>query len=152
MPTENVIVLENSGNEPTKMFVLKSDGIQMAAVSGQTKTSFVGVADNDVFQKSFAESKTKLLLTAVNNRTRERNYFQLYSRLLDNEITEDEFDAEIDDHPDLYVVDTSVVPTKYDLTEAGKLAKCILCVDTPDDFLSLFSFSEDEAVKHLIVS
>lgn len=44
------------------------------------------------------------LTRAVNNRTRERNYFRLYSEMLDGTISDEEFDRQIEDHEDLYVV------------------------------------------------
>lgn len=149
MQNDNVITIETSGFEPSKYFYLKSNGIEVSAVSNGTQTAFTGIADNDVFKKTFNDDQTQLLLKAVNNRTRERNYFRLYSQFLDNEITAEEFEKEIDDHEHLYVVDTSDSPSEVELSTASKLAKHILSVDSLDDFFSLFSFSEEKAVKLL---
>lgn len=137
---------------PDKILFLKSDGVSVVAASNEVYTSFVGIATNEGFNRNFNDEPVKLLITAVNNRTKERNYFQLLSKYLGNEITEDEFEKEIENNESIYVIDPSVNPTKSQLRNAAILSKSIIGIESIDDFMSLFSFSEESAVKLLDTS
>jgi hypothetical protein len=88
-----------------------------------------------------------LLFTAVNNRTRERNYFKLYCDLLDGTITEEQFDEEIAKKESDYIVDESEDPSLYKVSLAIKLAKHIKDVDSINDLSSLFSFNPKSIEK-----
>ena len=90
-----------------------------------------------------------LLRTAVNNRTRERNYFRLLSQYLSEEISADDFDREIEENEDLYVLNCSRRPSRAQFEMACFLSNGLLGVDSPDDFFSLFSFSEEKTFKLL---
>lgn len=84
---------------------------------------------------------TELLINAVNNRTRQRNYFRLYCQLLENEITEKEFDKEIDDNEDEYVISNDTVYSENDIGLISKLKGKILDFDCEfiDEIEDLFS-------------
>lgn len=145
--TINKIVETQSA--PGNFYYLKTDGVAMIAASNETFTSFVGVANNEDFNRSFNEEPIDLLIQAVNNRTRERNYFRLLTKYLEQEICDEEFEKEIEENENLYVVDTSINPTDSQLRNAANLSKRIIGIDSPDDFMSLFSFSEYGTVKLL---
>ena len=90
-----------------------------------------------------------MLIKAVNNRTRERNYFKKLVELFQNEITEDEFDREIEEHEDEYVVNTDEKPTREDIILACEVVKRIKDVKDVDDFSALFSFNQESIIKEL---
>ena len=70
--------------------IIDSDSVKLFAVKSGNVTAFAGVADNKAVSIiTSMDRMSQLLLRAVNNRTRERNYFRLYSQLLDKEISDD---------------------------------------------------------------
>jgi hypothetical protein len=92
-----------------------------------------------------------MLLDAVNNRTRERNYFQLYCNLLDGSITDQEFDETIAKNEDDYIVDESKTPSLHEASLALKLSRRIKNVDSINDVSSLFSFNPN-SLEQLAIS
>lgn len=97
------------------------------------------------------EKALNLLVTAVNNRTRERNYFKKYCELLDNEISEEDFDNEISENEDEYVVPAGIDAPTEDVQAALCLSPLLKGIDSTDDFISLFSFT-DKSVERCIES
>ena len=93
----------------------------------------------------------ELLIKAVNNRTRERNYFKRLIELFQNEITEEEFDKEIENNEDEYVITANETPTREDLVLACEVAKHIKDVKDIDDLAALFSFNQESMIKELEV-
>lgn len=128
---------------------IKGDGIEMRIARNEENTYFAGVAENEKFAHLMARSKMreKLLLDAVNNRTRERNYYILYSRLADGEITDEDFDRLLDENPDNYVVNTFISPSVEEFEEAWALSKQILNVESVGDVEILFSFDENDTLE-----
>lgn len=131
-------------------FQVGEDMKMMMASDGEV-TAFSGVAKNSFFtlQESPVDKVKDFLVRAVNNRTRERNFFKLYSRLLDKEIDEDEFDRIIEDHEDDFVVSQDQNADLNDLRLALFLASDIKDVEDPDDVAALFSFSHESLRKCL---
>ena len=82
-----------------------------------------------------------MLITAVNNRTIERNYFKKYSEIGDEFITEEEFEEELDNNTQEYIVKQDGDPDFETVDIALKLAERIKDVESLDDLSSLFSFS-----------
>lgn len=102
------------------------------------------------FFNSFVPQKTiELLFQAVNNRTVERNYFRLYSQLLEGTISEEFFDQEIANNEDDYVIVTDKRPSFEDLRTALLLATKIKDINNSTDLSTAFSFSPDETDKLL---
>ncbi len=82
----------------------------------------------------------ELLTRAVNNRTRERNYFQLHCRFLEGELSGEDFEREIDANQDEYVVSNDEDLREGDVEIALGLIGNIKDVDSADDMADLFSF------------
>jgi hypothetical protein len=99
-----------------------------------------GSAFEDALLGKNAEDAMRLLLTAVNNRTRERNFFRLYCDYLDGSISENEYNKELDEHISEYMVSQNEVPDEDKLELALKIAKQIKDVSSIEDFAALFSF------------
>lgn len=145
-----IATLSTTDSDFTGSYMLSAEGLSMVAATSESTTMFVGVADNEVFFNSInTKESSELLLRAVNNRTRERNYFRLYCSLLEGNISDEEFDKEIEENENLYVIDANKTPTVSQLETAAALAPKILNVDSQDDFFDIFSFSELKTAKML---
>lgn len=124
-----------------------TDSLVVHMIRKDTHTYIAAAVANELMPKVICVlegTREKMLVDAVNNRTRERNYYQLYSRLLENEISDEEFDREIDENPDDYVISTDKVPTEVQFNEAMVLADYIKGVETTGDIETLFSFRGDK--------
>lgn len=85
----------------------------------------------------------ELLTRAVNNRTRQRNYFRLQNDLLEGVISEDDFYKEIEDKEDEYVIEEKETPSPERLRHAMILSQGIKDVQNSEDLSTLFSFSSE---------
>jgi hypothetical protein len=85
----------------------------------------------------------ELLTRAVNNRTRQRNYFRLQNNLLEGIISEDDFYKEIEEKEDEYVVEEMESPSPERLRHAMILSQGIKDVQNSEDLSTLFSFSSE---------
>ena len=128
----NVLTVERDGYQQHLVIASSINGKFMDVITGQ-----------------WAEEALNLLTIAVNNRTRERDYFRLYCDMLDGSITEEDFDREIEQHPEEYIVDESSTPSQCTVGLALRLAENIKSVSGIDDLNSLFSF-DPNAVNSLI--
>lgn len=130
--------------------VIDSENIKMVSMSDGIHTAFVGVADNKaVNMVTSMDRMSQLLIRAVNNRTRERNYFKLCNQLLDKEITDEEFEKEIDENEDNYVLSNNEEADMNDIEVALSLCDYLKDVKDVDDMADLFSFSDNSIRKSL---
>lgn len=111
-------------------------------------------AQGDSFEKAllnsgFVEEAIDLLLKAVDNRTKERDYFRLYCDLLDKSITDEQFDTIINTQTDEYVVKEDIEPDLRRLQVALELSKRIRNTNSVEDLASLFSFDSSK-IKSLV--
>ena len=90
-----------------------------------------------------------LMTRAVNNRTRQRNYFQLQSSMLEGLISEDEFYKRIEENEDDYVVEEMEQPSLERVYDALFLSQNIKDVNNSEDFATLFSFDSISTDKEL---
>lgn len=124
---------------------------QEIAINNGVYTAFVGMTVNE--EKAYImyspEKALNLLVRAVNNRTRERNYFKKYCELLDNEISEEEFDNEISNNEDEYVVPAGVDAPTDDVQTALCLSQLLKGIGSTDDFMSLFSFTDKSVERYI---
>lgn len=119
------------------------NGVVLHLAQNDRQTVFAGIMENSILHNmvhSLTGSREKLLVQAVNNRTRERNYYHLYSRLLEKEISDEEFDAELETNPDKYVIYTDKIPSDEEFHDAIALSDFIMDTETTGDIESLFSF------------
>jgi hypothetical protein len=131
--------------------VLKKGNGIVVSVSNERVTTFAGVVRNEVFFVDGINDNIKeLLVTAVNNRTRERNYFKKYVELLEGTISDDEFDKAIEDNEDDYVIPEDKEPTLEDVQCVLEMAPELKDVDSVEDLASLFSFKPNSMQKCLM--
>ena len=123
--------------------VVDNEDVQMISVNNGVYTAFAGVATNKLVNFiSSLDRASQLLVRAVNNRTRERNYFRKYCELLENEITEEEFDRENDEHEDEYVIANTEEADADDIRLALSLCPYLKDVQDVDAMADIFSFNE----------
>ena len=128
-------------NFRSSLTIIDAENVKVAAISDGVRTAFVGVADNKSINIVTSVNRmSQLLIRAVNNRTRERNYFRLYSQLLEGEITEEDFDKEIDDNENEYVVANNETADKTDIEIALSVSPQLMDVKDVDDMADIFSF------------
>lgn len=94
------------------------------------------------------EAERNLLVRAINNRTRERNYANLCLRLAEGEISDREFEEEITRNEHNYVISFDNNASREEIIIAAGLTTDIIDVKTEDDFKELFSLST-ESMFHL---
>ena len=93
-----------------------------------------------------------IMAIAINNRTRERNYFKLYSSLLENKISDEEFDRLIDENPDMYVQESYRDFSPLEIAVARKASEKIMDIEDLSDMAALFSISDRSIHKCTAVS
>lgn len=130
----------------------QSDGNPLVAVQdGDSETlAFAGLIDKTkFFNIDSSERLKKILVDAINNRTRERNYFKLYCEMLDGIITEEDFDNEIDNHEEKYMISQDKDATIEDIEIALEVSPLLMDVKDSNDMAELFSFSEKSMLKSI---
>lgn len=126
--------------------------IKIGTLSDGNTTIFAGVAPSSVFSiEQSVDRENELLIRAVNNRTRERNYFRKYCELLENQISDEDFDKEISEHEDDYVVAQEGPADEKDWEIALRLAPRLKDADYMDDIAALFSISQQSCQKLISV-
>lgn len=130
----------------------QADGNPIVAIQdGKSETlAFAGLIEKTkFFNINSAERQKNLLIHAVNNRTRERNYFKLYCEMLDGIISEEDFDKEIDNHEEKYMINQNEDATIEDIEFALELSPQLMDVKDTNDMAELFSFSEKSMLKSI---
>ncbi len=106
------------------------------SISYSKNDQYIKIIKGDFYQETI-----EMLTTAVNNRTIERNYFKLYCELLDGSLSDEEFDALINQNEEDYIVSENIEPEPSQVSLALKLSKRIKDVKSINDLASLFSFN-----------
>lgn len=137
-------------NTTTIYTAYKNDGSSVIAIQDKDRVTFAGVANKArFFSISTADRLKELMTRAINNRTRERNYFKLYCDMLDGNITEDEFDREIEQNEDKYIIKQDFDASVEDIEVALEVSPSIMDVKSPDDMAEIFSFSKKSMQKSI---
>lgn len=139
-------------NTTTIYTAYKNDGSSVIAIqdNNRDRVTFAGVANKArFFSISTADRLKELMTRAINNRTRERNYFKLYCDMLGGNITEDEFDKEIEQNEDKYIIKQDCDASIEDIEVALEVSPSIMDVKSPDDMAEIFSFSEKSMQKSI---
>ena len=119
---------------------------------GASTTELHACLPNHVIRKiAYSERILSLLVSAFNNRTRERNYFKAYSELLSGECSEEQFEHEIESNEDDYVVPAGQKMSDIDIKLAMTLVSKLKGVETMDDFMSMFSIDSESIEKCLSI-
>lgn len=141
-----ITVVESSLEEKsTYTFGQFKDGAFIAIMQDNCEeVMFAGIsAGNSVINRIAGidyEEMLELMTRAVNNRTRQRNFFRLQNSLLEGEINEKDFYKILDENSDDYVIEETENPSIERLFHALELSNNIKDVNTSEDLSSLFSF------------
>lgn len=131
-----------------------SNSLELNVIRTEVETEFSGKVKNDILMELFSSqvpvSILNLAITAINNRTRERNFARLTGQLSMGIISEEEFDKEIKDNAEKYVVKCNIKPSPIEISNALKLSKEIIDVDDTNDFSVLYSFDESQINSVLV--
>lgn len=131
-----------------------SNSLELNVIRTEVETEFSGKVKNDILMELFSSqvpvSILNLAITAINNRTRERNFARLIGQLSMGIISEEEFDKEIKDNAEKYVVKCNIKPSPIEISNALKLSKEIIDVDDTNDFSVLYSFDESQINSVLV--
>lgn len=137
-------------NTTTIYTAYKNDGSSVIAIQDKGRVTFASVANKArFFSISTADRLKELMTRAINNRTRERNYFKLYCDMLDGNITEDEFGREIEQNEDKYIIKQDCDASVEDIEVALEVSPSVMDVKSPDDMAEIFSFSEKSMQKSI---
>lgn len=133
--------LENQGDTLSAQQDFLSEGTVIApfSVTIQQRTIII----------DFQDHVLDIMAIAVNNRTRERNYFKLYSTLLEQKISDEEFDKIIDENPDTYVQESYRDFSPLEIEVAKRASEKIMDVEDVSDLATLFSISNKSIQKCL---
>lgn len=137
-------------NTTTIYTICQPDGSSVVAVQedNRDRIAIAGTVNKAMFFNISTADRLKELMTrAINNRTRERNYFKLYCDMLDGSITEEEFDKEIEVNEDRYVIKQNQDASVEDMEVALEVSPLLMDVKSPDDMAEVFSFSEKSMQK-----
>lgn len=137
-------------NTTTIYTICQPDGSSVVAVQedNRDRIAIAGTVNKAMFFNISTADRLKELMTrAINNRTRERNYFKLYCDMLDGNITEEEFDKEIEENEDRYVIKQNQDASVEDMEVALEVSPLLMDVKSPDDMAEVFSFSEKSMQK-----
>lgn len=156
-PMETYVYVENqrSGDAyPQITRCMMRDGVFVAVQpTNKDNVVFAGVSQgNSVINRMVGvdyAGMVELLTRAVNNRTRQRNYFRLQNNLLEGLITEEDFFKEIEEKEDEYVVEEVENPSPERLRHALILSQGIKDIQNSEDLSTLFSFSSEVTDQEL---
>ena len=143
---------QTAGDESFSVLYMDKD-TQYVAVRNHEDTYFAGHTTKGVLSSwimgEVPQRIVDLAINAINNRTKERNFFRLGEKLALGEITEDEYDNTLLEHEDEYVIKCDIKPSELDMKYAVQLASRLMDVNDTDDLSVLFSFDES-AIKHYL--
>lgn len=149
IPTQDIRFFVNQETGNASSYVVNGN-IQMAIYHGNDVTRFAGIAKTKYFFRPMVPAEeVDLLVRGFNNRTRERNYFKLYCQLLSREITEEDFDREIEEHENLYVVEAPENAEPEEVCSAICLTERLIGIETTDDFTSVFGI-DDKSIENYV--
>lgn len=143
MPDQSSVSLRVSSPNILEVSSINTHGLELVIIKSSEETAFAGYGKNGTISKFIDWAfniRENLLIEATNNRTRERNYYVLYSRLLEGNITDEEFDKELDEHPDNYQINIDKTPSFEMFQEAMRLSNNIMDADSIGKIETLFSF------------
>ena len=91
-----------------------------------------------------------MLITAFNNMTRSRNYLALYNRLLSKEISESEFEREIDKNSDKYAIKSGTNKSKEYIIDAFSMSQDFIDPNDIYEIEDLFEIDDTSVYNHFV--
>ena len=91
----------------------------------------------------------EILIDAINNVTKQRNYCRLLIDKLSGDITQKEYEEELRNHSDEYTIIRNNNVSAEDIDLLADLSKYIKGVDTLENFFDLFGISKEAEQNYL---
>ena len=126
-----------NGKETKYVAVKQNDSIVFAGTSSER---FI----NDFFSGVIPKQMFNLAVTAINNRTKERNLARLSEQLALGAISDEDYERELSLNEEKYVIKCDVNPSIFELKMALEISTAVLDVNDTDDLSVLFSFDESK--------
>jgi hypothetical protein len=104
------------------------------------------------YYSSFLNKKEEYCIKAIKNLIKKNNFLELSLELSENQISEDEFEMEIESNPNKFVVDINYIKDALDLKVINEIVKKLeteLTIDEVAEIFSLDSNDIEKAVKQL---
>ena len=144
---------QSAGDNSFSVIKFRGADTQYVAVCKENETYFAGHTTKGILSSwimgEIPQRFIDLVVNAINNRTRERNFSRLGEQLASGEITEEEYERALDENEDDYVIKCDVKPSEMDIKMAASLAPKIMDLEDTDDLAVLFSFDESE-IRHYL--
>lgn len=103
---DSPIIIEDSVIDTTQSPVTITFSRNDQEISFSVEDTDLKVLMKDIVVSQDYPKREEFLITAVKNLLRKINFSELYQQLTDETISEDEFQAEIDNNPNKYVIET----------------------------------------------
>jgi hypothetical protein len=150
---EQIQMSDGNNNHVVMMGQMQDGAFVAVKQADQEKVVYAGISKgaaviNRMIGVDYSEMQ-ELLTRAVNNRTRQRNFFRLQNSMLEGLITEEEFYKTLEENEDDYVVEELESPSHDRIEHALNLTQGIKDVNNSEDFANLFSFSTAVADQEL---
>lgn len=100
-------------------------------------------------KKYYTQSDYEMLVTAFNNRTRQLNYFKLYTKYIHGNITFDEFHKELEENENKYVVPSGSEKTSDEVMFATLMSQDLMDVDSTEELMSVFEIDDKSMIKFM---
>lgn len=148
-PNDGFTVTQNSGSSSYiwKSYTIGTVGI--GAISNGLITT-LGLLSNN-----FLERKEELFITALNNLLKRAEFLQLSAQLSSNELTEEEFDNEIESNPGKYVVNINYLENERDIEIISSIVQKLDRPISMDDVAEIFSIeynSLNDAISKIFLN
>ncbi len=125
-----------------ELLIYHDERINKAIKQSETGVTYETRTRTLHYEESMFDASFYTLLKAYENRTRQYNFFKLYTDYLDGTITEEEFNQEIDQNEDKYVIPEPQDASPAQVELAYRVSEKIKDFGSTEDFTSLFSISD----------
>lgn len=144
----NPLIPENNGVYTPDFTILKSKGRHKNTVtftlSEDTVRNVIKSVNNF---NNYHSSKEELYVTAIRNLLKKNNYLNLALKLSEGDISEDEFDKEIENNPKEYIIELNEIKDEDTLYHITELVKNIGKSFTIGEVSELFSIEDDSIIN-----
>jgi len=99
---------------------------------------------------SIPQKKEKYFIRAIKNLKIQNNFYELALQLEEGQITEEEYNNEIDEHPEKYVVSVEYLEDPNDIGILREILKKVGLEFNVDEASELFSIESEDLEKKII--
>ena len=149
--SENDVDQFESPNKWNNNYIMRIDdqgGIRKITLTF-TEEQIQFLRHNFSTQNILIQLKEDYLFTLINNLLKKNEFLQLTIELLENQISEEEFEEEIENNSDKYLIETFELITTSDLNIITNILKRIGKSFSIDEVAELFSIEPQSLNRHI---